>query len=205
MQIRKEISISHYLNNIGMFNKFSAKATSFAKYFKTNYVLYLMLIPGLLYLFIYKFTPLLGLVIAFKDYNVFLGDGPVDAVIKSEWVGLYHYKRLFGDPYFLKVFMNTLTINVYKIIFLFPLPIIFAILLNEVRNKAFKKFVQTSVYIPYFFSWVIVFGIFYSILGSYGIVNTILKSLGFGTIKFFTNKEIFRPLLIVSEGWKAVQ
>lgn len=172
------------------------------RYLKRNYVLYLMLVPGLIYLFVYKFTPLLGLVIAFKDYNMFLGSGPIDAIFQSEWVGLKYYRRLFDDPYFLKVFMNTVIINFYKLVFLFPLPIIFSVLLNEIRSRSFKKFVQTSVYIPYFFSWVIVFGIFYSILGTYGIVNTMIKGFGGEAIRFFTTPGIFRGLLVTSEGWK---
>lgn len=161
-----------------------------------------MLIPGLIYLVIYKFAPLLGLVIAFKDYNIFLGENPIQAIFLSEWVGLKHYQRLFSDPYFLKVFTNTIIINLYKIAFLFPIPILFAVFLNEARNKVFKKLVQTSVYIPYFFSWVITFGIFYSVLGSYGIINTVLKALDLSSIQFFTNPKIFRGILILTEGWK---
>jgi putative aldouronate transport system permease protein len=161
-----------------------------------------MLIPGLIYLVVYKFAPLLGLVIAFKDYNIFLGENPIQAIFLSEWVGLKHYQRLFSDPYFLKVFTNTIIINLYKIAFLFPIPILFAVFLNEARNKVFKKLVQTSVYIPYFFSWVITFGIFYSVLGSYGIINTALKALDLSSIQFFTNPKIFRGILILTEGWK---
>jgi len=171
-------------------------------YFITHHALYLMLIPGLIYLVIYKFAPLLGLVIAFKDYNIFLGENPIQAIFLSEWVGLKHYQRLFSDPYFLKVFTNTIIINLYKIAFLFPIPILFAVFLNEARNKVFKKLVQTSVYIPYFFSWVITFGIFYSVLGSYGIINTVLKALDLSSIQFFTNPKIFRGILILTEGWK---
>lgn len=178
------------------------KLNSFTRYFKSHYLLYLMLVPGLVYLVIYKFAPLLGLVIAFKEYNIFLGKNPIEAVFLSEWIGLEHYRRLFSDPYFMKVFLNTLIINFYKIIFLFPVPVIFAILLNEVRVKFYKRFVQTSVYIPYFFSWVITFGIFYSVLGSDGIVNTLLKSLDVKSIQFFTTESLFRPLLIFTEGWR---
>lgn len=173
-------------------------------YMAGHFGLYVMLIPGLVYLVVYKFVPLLGLVIAFKDYNIFLGDNPVQAVVLSEWVGLKHYERLFSDPYFLKVFSNTVVINAYKIFFLFPLPIAFAIFLNEVRHKLFKKFVQTSVYIPYFFSWVITFGIFYTVLGSYGVINTFSKHLGMQGIQFFTNPKVFRGILILTEGWKEI-
>lgn len=171
-------------------------------YMLGHYGLYAMLIPGLIYLVVYKFVPLLGLVIAFKDYNIFLGDNPIQAIVLSEWVGLKHYQRLFSDPYFLKVFSNTVIINAYKILFLFPLPIVFAVFLNEVHHKVFKNVIQTSVYIPYFFSWVITFGIFYTVLGSYGIINTVFKHLGMQGIQFFTNTKIFRGILIFTEGWK---
>lgn len=189
-------------DNLVVKSNIGKKNDSFIRYFKGHYLLYLMLIPGLVYLIIYKFAPLLGLVIAFKDYNIFLGKDPIEAAFLSEWVGLKHYLRLFNDPYFMKVFLNTLIINFYKILFLFPVPIIFAILLNEVRVKIYKKFVQTAVYIPYFFSWVITFGIFYSVLGSDGIVNTLLKSLDIKSIKFFTTPSLFRALLIFTEGWR---
>jgi len=97
-----------------------------------------------------------------------------------------------------------LLINSYKIIFLFPLPVIVAIMLNEIRFRFYKRFAQTMIYIPYFFSWVVVFGIFYSLLGTYGMVNTLIGELGFGPISFFTNAKIFRGLLVVTEGWKEI-
>ena len=164
--------------------------------------LYLMLIPGLFFLFIYKFVPLYGLLIGFKDFNIFLGDNPFQAISLSEWVGLEHFKRLFSMPDFGRVLANTLIINTMKIIFLFPLPILSAIMLNEIRCISYKKTAQTLIYIPYFFSWVVVFGIFYSLLGSQGIVNEFLKQLGIGSISFFTDQGIFRWLLVATEGWK---
>ena len=99
---------------------------------------------------------------------------------------------------------NTLIINGMKIVFLFPIPIICAILLNEIRNKAFRKLSQTAIYVPYFFSWVVVFGIFYSLFGSYGVVNNVIAVLGHARIKFFTDTSIFRWLLVFTEGWKEI-
>ena len=192
------MNLTYWSNRVGK----SIHRQQSGSYFITHHALYLMLIPGLIYLVVYKFAPLLGLVIAFKDYNIFLGENPIQAIFLSEWVGLKHYQKLFSDPYFLKVFSNTIIINLYKIAFLFPIPILFAVFLNEARNKVFKRLVQTSVYIPYFFSWVITFGIFYSVLGSYGIINTILKAMDLSSIQFFTNPKIFRGILILTEGWK---
>ena len=176
----------------------------FFLYVRRHPMIYLMLIPGLFFLFIYKFAPLYGILIAFKDYNIFAGSNPIDAIAKSPWVGFANFERLFKSSEFIKVLVNTLIINGMKILFLFPIPIICAILLNEIRNKAFRKLSQTAIYVPYFFSWVVVFGIFYSLFGSYGVVNNVIAALGHARIKFFTDTGIFRWLLVFTEGWKEI-
>ena len=176
----------------------------FFRYVRRHPMMYLMLIPGLFFLFIYKFAPLYGILIAFKDYNIFAGSNPIDAIAKSPWVGFANFERLFKSSEFIKVLVNSLIINGMKILFLFPIPIICAILLNEIRNKAFRKLSQTAIYVPYFFSWVVVFGIFYSLFGSYGVVNNVIAALGHARIKFFTDTGIFRWLLVFTEGWKEI-
>ena len=176
----------------------------FFRYVRRHPMMYLMLIPGLFFLFIYKFAPLYGILIAFNDYNIFAGSNPIDAIAKSPWVGFANFERLFKSSEFIKVLVNTLIINGMKILFLFPIPIICAILLNEIRNKAFRKLSQTAIYVPYFFSWVVVFGIFYSLFGSYGVVNNVIAALGHARIKFFTDTGIFRWLLVFTEGWKEI-
>ena len=176
----------------------------FFRYVRRHPMMYLMLIPGLFFLFIYKCAPLYGILIAFKDYNIFAGSNPIDAIAKSPWVGFANFERLFKSSEFIKVLVNTLIINGMKILFLFPIPIICAILLNEIRNKAFRKLSQTAIYVPYFFSWVVVFGIFYSLFGSYGVVNNVIAALGHARIKFFTDTGIFRWLLVFTEGWKEI-
>lgn len=181
-----------------------SKLSRFLMYVRQHPLLYIMLIPGLFFLFIYKFLPLYGILIAFKDYNIFLGENPIQAIGLSEWVGLEHFKRLFDSDQFFKVLRNTLEINGMKIIWLFPIPIISAILLNEIRNAVFKKLSQTAIYVPYFFSWVVIFGIFYSLLGSYGIINSVIVFLGGERISFFTDTNIFRSVLVFTEGWKEV-
>ncbi len=172
------------------------------QYLKNNWPLYAMMAPGLIFLIVYKFLPLYGITIAFKDFNLFLGSNPLEAIRMSEWVGLAHFQKLFASKDFLKVLSNTLIINGYKILFLFPLPILAAIMLNEIRNPLFKRSAQTLIYIPYFFSWVVVFGIFYSLLGTYGMVNQAIKALGLDAVSFFSNKSVFRSLLVATEGWK---
>ncbi len=171
------------------------KLHSFFVYVKHHPMLYLMLIPGLFFLFIYKLAPLYGILIAFKDYNIFLGSNPIDAIGLSDWVGLEHFRRLFASSQFTKVLANTLIINGLKILWLFPIPIICAILLNEIRRATYRKFAQTAIYMPYFFSWVVIFGIFYSLFGSYGIINTaiILNEIRRATYRKFAQTAIYMP------------
>lgn len=105
---------------------------------------------------------------------------------------------------FLTVLRNTLIINFLKIVWVFPIPIMAAIMLNEIRHKVYRKLCQTAIYVPYFFSWVVIYGIFYSLLGTNGIVNSLLSFLGFEKIGFFTDTSVFRSLLVFTEGWKTV-
>lgn len=185
-------------------NSLRGKLHSLFTYVKQHPMMYLMLLPGLFFLFVYKLSPLYGILIAFKDYNIFLGKNPIDAIRLSDWVGLQHFERLFASTQFIKVLSNTLIINGMKILCLFPIPIICSILLNEIRCKAYRKFTQTVIYIPYFFSWVVVFGIFYSLFGSYGVVNNFLSFLGSERIGFFTDNSVFRWVLVFTEGWKEI-
>ena len=180
------------------------KLASFGNYLRQHWTLYLMLIPGLFFLFIYKLLPLYGLQIAFKDYKIFAAGDPWSAIAASEWCGFEHFAKLFGSSQFTKVLTNTLVINGLKILWLFPIPIICAILLIEIRQKIYQKLCQTLIYVPYFFSWVLIFGIFYSLLGSYGIVNNIIASLGGSRVGFFSDQSVFRSVLVFTEGWKEI-
>lgn len=161
--------------------------------------LYLMLVPGIIFLLIFKYTPMYGIIIAFKDFNIFEG------MAASPWVGWENFEKLFNSQAFARVFRNTLIISLYKIVFLFPLPIIMAILMNEIKNMIFKRGIQTVVYLPHFLSWVIVSGLFIDILSANGgIVNKMIESLGGTKIAFFMNTDVFRSVLISSAGWKEV-
>ncbi|WP_259391464.1 sugar ABC transporter permease [Paenibacillus sp. 1011MAR3C5] len=161
--------------------------------------LYLMLIPGILFLLLFKYTPMYGIVIAFKDFNIY------DGLAASPWVGLEHFEKLFLSEDFARVFKNTLIISIYKIFFLFPLPIILAVLMNEIKNMVFKRGIQTIVYLPHFLSWVIVSGLFLQLLSTNGgLINKMIVGLGGESIAFFMNTEVFRSVLISSAGWKEV-
>lgn len=185
-------------------SRLARKAHSLGNYVRQHWCLYLMLIPGLFFLFIYKLLPLWGLQIAFKDYKMFAAETPWKAISASAWVGLKHFRKLFGSSQFIKVLRNTLEINFLKILWLFPVPILCAILLNEIRNAVYQKLCQTLIYVPYFFSWVVIFGIFYSLLGSYGVVNLVITALGKSRINFFGDQSVFRSILVFTEGWKEV-
>lgn len=162
--------------------------------------LYFLVLPGLLYFIIYKYIPMLGMVIAFQEYSPFLG------FTGSEFVGFSHFKRIFSEPEVLRVLWNTLYLSFLQIAFAFPAPIILAVLLNEVRNQLYKRLIQTIVYLPHFLSWVIVVGLFFIFLRSNGIINRILQVyLGFEVpVDFLTEPDFFRPLIIIQVIWKEI-
>ncbi|GAA3409594.1 ABC transporter permease [Paenibacillus hodogayensis] len=164
---------------------------------RKDWDLYLALVPGIAFLLLFKYTPMYGVIIAFKDFNIFEG------LAASPWVGFKNFERLFSSSAFFHVFQNTLIISLYKIVFLFPLPIFIAILMNELKNMIFKRVVQTVIYLPHFLSWVIVSGLFIDLLSSNGgLVNKIIVALGGQPIAFFLDQGVFRSLLVATAGWK---
>ncbi|WP_044480183.1 ABC transporter permease [Paenibacillus antibioticophila] len=169
------------------------------QFIRSHWDLYLIMLPGILYFVIYKYVPMWGAVIAFQDYNVFKG------IWGSEWVGLAHFKAMFLNEDFYKIFRNTLLISIYKLLWGFPGPIILAIMLNEVRNMLYKRSIQTLVYLPHFLSWIILGGILVNVLSpSSGIVNKLLEMLGIEPIFFLTSTEWFRTVIVASDIWKEV-
>lgn len=175
---------------------------SFGQYLKENYALYLMCIPGLIYVIGYKFLPLIGLQLAFKKYNMFAGNGLLDSMFKSKWVGLTHFEKIFHSDEFWLLLNNTVSISLLKMVILFPLPILLAILMNEMHSIRFKRSVQTLIYLPHFLSWVIIHGIFSTLLSNSGVINNFLVSVGLPRISLYTDPTLFRYLLIFTEGWK---
>lgn len=158
---------------------------------------YVLLIPGLLFLFLFKYTPMYGVVIAFQDFNIF------DGIMGSKWVGLEQFHKLIFSEEFGQVFTNTLLISVYKIVLLFPIPIFIALVLNEVRLMPFKRTIQTIIYLPHFLSWVIISGLFITILStSGGLVNNIIQWFGGKPISFFLSNDYFRSVVVFTAGWK---
>lgn len=173
------------------------KTSSMLNQLKRNRLLYLMIFPGLIYFIVFKYLPMGGLVIAFQDYQSFLG------ITGSPWVGFKHFARLFTEPTFFMLLKNTLILFAMNLIFFFPLPIIVALMLNEVRIKWFKNAVQTIIYIPHFMSWVIIVSISYVFLNvDGGVLNELLAALGFQKISFLTSPEWLRTVYIGQIIWK---
>jgi len=162
--------------------------------------LYLFLIPGAIIMILFAYLPMGGLVMVFQLYD------PVSGFFESKWVGFENFARVFSTPVFGRALRNTLVISGLKLLIGFPMPVIFALMLNELRHQRFKKTVQTITYIPNFVSWVIVSGIWYSMLSSSGVVNEILLKLGLisDPILFMQNKALFYPIIIFTELWKSL-
>lgn len=163
---------------------------------------YLLILPGMLYYIIFHYIPMFGIVIAFKDISPFEG---IRGIVTGDWVGFKHFIKFFNSIYFWDIMKNTLVISFYKLLFGFPAPIILALLLNEVRNKHFKKVVQTISYLPHFISMVIVAGLLTNMLSTQGgIINEIIKLFGKEPIFFLGDSRYFRSVLVTSGIWQGV-
>jgi putative aldouronate transport system permease protein len=153
---------------------------------------YLLLIPGILYFVVFKYIPMGGVIMAFKDYKVSIG------IMGSDWVGWRWFEMLFQRPDFWQVLRNTILISFYKIIFNFPAPIVLAILINEVRHQVFKRSVQTIIYFPHFVSWIVIGGILITVLSP---SSGLITALGFEQSPLIV-PEHFRSMLVLSQMWK---
>jgi len=178
------------------------KKNTLAKNLRTEWPLHLFLLPAVILLLIFSYFPMVGILIAFQDYVPSKG---WDLFFKSEWVGFDNFKYIMSMPGFWSAMRNTLTIAIQKILVSIFVPLILALLLNEVKNTLFKKSVQTIVYIPYFFSWVILGGILMDILSpTNGIVNQMLQAIGLEKVNFLGNPDTIQPVFVVTNIWKEV-
>lgn len=171
-------------------------------YLKRDRFIYLLILPGLLWYLIFCYLPMFGIVIAFEDYKPFWG---IEGIFTSEWVGLKHFLKFFKSAYCLRLLRNTLLLSVYSLIWSFPLSILLALLINELRGKYFKKMVQTVSYLPHFLSAVIVCGMIRTLTSvDGGLVNAIVTALGGETVPFLGQPEWFRTIYTVSEVWQSI-
>ena len=171
--------------------------TSFGRKLYRDRYLYLMFFPVLAFYILFKYVPMYGVVIAFKDFKFTQG------ILGSAWVGLKHFTKLFQSADFYLFLRNTLVLNLYSIIFVFPVPIILAIFINDLPGKLFKKGVQSSLYIPHFMSWVVLGGILATMLSPRtGIVNHLLKMAGLVPIFFMADSKWWIAVYIFSSIWQ---
>lgn len=159
-------------------------------------ILYLMVLPALAYYILFHYMPMFGLVIAFQDYKV------VHGFLGSEWVGLKHFHSFLGDAYFLRTLRNTLLISIYQLLWGFPVPILFALFLNEVRSKSFVRVTQTIVYIPHFISAVVMCSLIRTLCGANGPISGVMQLFGMPKTDLLGTARYFRTVYVTAEIWQ---
>ena len=177
---------------------------SFVRSLRMDFLLYALLIPGLIYFTVFKYAPMYGVIRGFKDYNI------VSGLDNANWLGFGIFRDLFQRAAFQRAFMNNIIISFLKILWGFPMPIILSLLINEVRSRAYKKYVQTTVILPHFISWFIIYGMLYALCNlSTGAIPQVLKSINetFGVridiVNYLAQKETFLNVLIISYLWQS--
>ena len=167
------------------------------KQIRKNWDLYLLILPVIVYFVIFEYYPMYGVVIAFKDFIATKG------ILGSPWVGFKHFERFFDSYYFWRLIKNTLGIGIYELLVGFPIPILLALLIHEVRSSFFKRFVQTVTYAPHFLSTVVVVGMLFLFLSPQtGFVNRLLELVGFKPISFMTEPGWFKTIYVLSGVWQ---
>ncbi|MBU3191013.1 sugar ABC transporter permease [Clostridium bowmanii] len=193
----EQLTKSNNINNSIQHKKSKVKMEKVLSAIRRDRFLYLLALPGILFFIVFKYYPMYGLVIAFQDYSPFLG------ILNSPWVGFEHFIRLFTHAEFGLLLRNTLAISFLNIALFFPVPIVIAILLNEIKGKKYKSIIQTAIYFPHFLSWVIIAGISYIMLGQTdGVVNQIITMFGGEKISFLSNPKLFWLMLTGQNIWK---
>ena len=157
---------------------------------------HIMLLPGMIFVAIFSLLPMVGIVMAFQNFQ------PAKGIFGSEWVGLQNFETLMLFPDVKNVILNTIIIAVSKLILNIIVPVIFAVLLNEVRNQGLKRTMQTIVYLPYFLSWVILALMFQNIFSYTGMVNQLVQALGGEPVMYLISNDYFRPIVILTDVWK---
>ena len=167
-------------------------------YFKNNWQLYVLVLPAIIYFFVFNYMPLYGIQIAFKDYKA------VKGIAGSVWVGLKHFENFFEAYYFKRLLSNTFLLNIFYLLWSFPIPIVLAIFLNQIRSNRLKRIIQTSIYVPYFISTVVLAGMLYIFLSpTSGILNFARQALGMKPIDFMSDAGAFRAIYIISGIWQS--
>ncbi|WP_144027173.1 ABC transporter permease subunit [Paenibacillus sp. FSL R7-0273] len=173
----------------------AGRKSSLMEYLKKHYFLYLMLAPALILTLIFKYGPMYGAIIAFKDFS------PIKGILGSEWVGLYNFEKFLSSPNFEVIFMNTLKLSFFGLILSFPVPILLALMLNQVRRAGVKKNIQLFLYAPNFISVVVVVGMLFIFLSPTGPINQLFSWINGEPVMFMSRPEYFRWIYILSDIW----
>ena len=161
--------------------------------------IYVLMLPGLLYFLIFRYIPMWGVIIAFQDFRLWQG------IFNSPWVGFDHFYTFFNSPFFFRLFRNTLIISGLNLLFVFPAPILLALLLNEVRHSVYKRVIQTISYLPHFISWVVVGGmLIYMFSINVGYLTKVLTYFGLEPLRILGNGDAFLSLVVGSAIWKGI-
>ncbi|KIL39481.1 sugar ABC transporter permease [Gordoniibacillus kamchatkensis] len=184
-------------NPVGVAPRSKSRRSSLYKSIVSRYDLYLMLLVPIVWYLVFHYGPMYGLQIAFKNFV------PTKGILGSKWVGLDNFERFVQSYYFWRLLWNTVSINLFSLLFAFPVPIVLALLVNEIRNKAFSKVVQNITYIPHFISVVVMVGMLMLFLSSRGgPVNTIIQAFGGSPVRFMESAGWFKPIFISSNIWQ---
>ena len=176
-----------------------AKKSILLRDLKKRKYIYLMLLPVLIYYFVFAYLPMYGIVISFQEFSISKG------VFGSDWVGLKHFKSFFSGIYFPRATRNTLVLNLLGLAFGFPAPIIFALLLNEIKSGVYKRTFQTLSYLPYFISLVVVCGLIRDFTSTGGLINTLaVKYFGYKGVSMLNMPSLYRPIYIISDIWQGL-
>jgi putative aldouronate transport system permease protein len=163
---------------------------------RDRYLLLIIVIP-VIYFIVFQYLPMYGLIIAFKDFR------PLSGILGSPWAGFKHFEQFFHSVYLWRLLKNTILLSIYSLIWGFPIPIIFALLVNELRDRFYKKFVQTVSYLPHFISVVVVTGMLVTFLAQDGVVNMVLSKFGIDPIVFLNESGLFRSIYVSSGVWQS--
>lgn len=174
------------------------KESSLWRKIKMSKQIYFILLPVLIWLIVYSYVPLYGIVLAWKNYS------PSKGILGSDWAGWVHFEKLFADPYFKDAIFNSIRLSLIRLLITFPAPLILALLINEVRSTGYRRFVQTLTYLPHFISWTIISGIIKTFLApeATGPMNSFIASFGLAPIEFLNEPDLFIPILMIAELWK---
>ncbi|WP_328433914.1 ABC transporter permease [Streptomyces sp. NBC_00425] len=170
--------------------------------FRRDRVLLLMTLPAVLLVLLFNYVPILGNVVAFQDYDPYVSDNGVVSILHSPWVGLENFQRLFEDSAFWSAVQNTLVLFFLQLVLYFPIPILLALLINSVVRPRVRAVSQAILYLPHFFSWVLVIAVFQQLFGGAGILSQLLRQHGYDGIDIMTDPDTFKFLITAQSVWK---